>query len=136
MNSSDAVDSVWRGNGCGSTGCGPSAADGSFAARTVFFQPTAAPAAKPARNVARRRSISPEAGRALEMLGHAIEYLTDEFLHAGGFPSARDPQVEAVQLLMALNREVYQACPERPSLASRFYSIVRPRAALAHRQLL
>lgn len=81
------------------------------------------------RNAARRRTISPEAGRAIEILGHAIEYLTDEFLHAGGFPASRDPQVEAVQLLMALNREVYMACPEAPSLAARFRSLIHLRAA-------
>ena len=28
----------------------------------------------------RRRRISPQAGHALEILGHAIEYLTDEFV--------------------------------------------------------
>ena len=79
------------------------------------------------RSPARRRRISPAAGRAIEILGHAIEYLTDEFVHAGGFPAAHDPQIEAVQLLMALNREIYLACPELPSLASRFCARMRLR---------
>jgi hypothetical protein len=81
----------------------------------------AAPAeAIPARQGrARRRHISPQAGHALEILGHAIEYLTDEYVHEGGSLSGRDPRVEAVQLLMALNREVYFACPETPTLVQR-----------------
>src|SRR5579862_3875582 len=67
----------------------------------------------------RRRQISQPAGRALEILGHAIEYLADEYVHEGGSISARDPRVEAVQLLMARNREVYFACPEVPTVAER-----------------
>jgi hypothetical protein len=68
---------------------------------------------------ARRRRISPEAGHALETLGHAIEYLSDEFVHAGGSLTAHNPQVEAVQLLMGINRQIYFACPIVPSLAER-----------------
>jgi len=77
----------------------------------------------------RRRRISPEAGHALEILGHAIEYLTDEFVYAGGSFSAHDAQVEAVQLLMGLNREVYFDCPEVPTFADRFRTFVRLRTA-------
>lgn len=68
---------------------------------------------------ARRRRISPESGHALEILGHAIEYLADEYVHAGGAFCAGDPQLRAIQLLMALNRQVYFACPEVPSLKER-----------------
>jgi hypothetical protein len=77
----------------------------------------------------RRRRISPRAGRALEILGHAIEYLTDEYIHAGGPFSARDPQLEAVQMLMAVNREIYLACPEVPSLGERCLSLLHLRTA-------
>jgi hypothetical protein len=73
----------------------------------------------------RKRQISPQAGHALEVLGHAIEYLTDEFVHEGGSFSAHNAQLEAVQLLMACNRAVYFACPEIPSLRSRFSTFVR-----------
>ncbi len=66
-----------------------------------------------------QRRISPQAGHALEMLGHAIEYLADEFVHEGGAFSAHDPRVEAVQLLMARNREIYFECPEIPSFGDR-----------------
>ena len=63
-----------------------------------------------------RRRIDPQSGRALEILGHAIEYLADEFVHEGGSLSACDPRVDAIQLLMALNRQIYFACPEAPTL--------------------
>jgi hypothetical protein len=71
----------------------------------------------------RRRRISREAGRAIEMLGHAIEYLADEFalecMSSKGSTAGRHPQVEAIELLMARNREVYFACPELPTMARR-----------------
>ncbi len=92
-----------------------------------MFAGAAAPVA--GRGVVRSRRISPEAGRALEILGHAIEYLTDEFVYAGGSFSARDPQVEAVQLLMSLNRKVYFECPEVPGFAERLRALMRPRTA-------
>jgi hypothetical protein len=72
----------------------------------------------------RRRRIDPRAGRALEKLGHAIEYLTDEFVHEGGSLSAKDPQLEAVQLLMTANRKVYFECPEVPTFAERWRSLL------------
>jgi hypothetical protein len=73
----------------------------------------------------RRRQISPQAGHALELLGHAIEYLADEFVHEGGSFSAHNAQLEAVQLLMACNRKVYYSCPEIRSLRERCGMFVR-----------
>lgn len=73
----------------------------------------------------RRRCITPEAGRALEMLAHAIEYLTDEFVHEGLSYSAQDAQLQAVQLLMAINRQVYSECPEVPTLRERCRALLR-----------
>lgn len=67
----------------------------------------------------RSRQITPEAGRALEILGHAIEYLTDEYMQEGKVLSAVDPQMRAIRLLMELNREVYFECPVVPTLAER-----------------
>jgi hypothetical protein len=67
----------------------------------------------------RRRHITPEAGRALEILGHSIEYLTDEFVHQGCAFSADNAQLEAVQLLMAVNRQIYMACPVVPTFSER-----------------
>ncbi len=82
----------------------------------------AAPAS--AQRVTRPRRISPEAGHALEILGHAIEYLSDEFVHRGGEMTQHNPEVEAVQLLMALNRQVYFSCPVVPSLGDRFRAFI------------
>ena len=77
----------------------------------------------------RRRRISPQAGRGLEILGHAIEYLTDEFVHQGGSFTSKCPQVEAMQVLMALNRKIYLDCPEVPTWSERFLALLHLRAA-------
>jgi hypothetical protein len=57
-----------------------------------------------------RRRLSPEGGRALEILGHAIEYLADEYAadpkEKGPLGNA-DPRIEAIQVLKALNRAVH-----------------------------
>ncbi len=76
--------------------------------------------ALPSQATGTRRRISPVAGHALEKLGHAIEYLTDEFMNAESFaPSGRDGRLEAIEILMAANRNVYYQCPEVPSLRQR-----------------
>jgi len=67
----------------------------------------------------RRRRVTPQAGRALEILGHAIEYLTDEYVHQNLEFSAKNGELQAVQLLMALNRTVYFECAEVPTLGER-----------------
>jgi hypothetical protein len=99
-------------------------------ATTRFSIPTSieSPAAARVRAY-RRRRISPQAGHALEILGHAIEYLTDEFVHSGGAFSSSNSQLEAVQLLMARNRAVYFECPEIPSLGERCRALLNRRAA-------
>lgn len=58
----------------------------------------------------RRRRITPEAGHALEILGHAIEYLTDQFVVRREFDEG---DILGVHLLMVINRKVYFACPFR-----------------------
>jgi hypothetical protein len=92
------------------------------------------PVSVPARSVARvrrnhRRHITPQAGHALEILGHAIEYLTDEFVHEYGSYSWCNAQLEAVQLLMAVNRRIYYECPEAPTMGERCLSFLHLRAA-------
>jgi hypothetical protein len=72
----------------------------------------------------RRRRITPQAGHALEILGHAIEYLTDEYIHQGLDFSANSGELQAVQLLMALNRQVYYECPEVPTFGERFRALL------------
>jgi hypothetical protein len=94
---------------------------------TGFSIPVTAPAVPIVH--ARRRRITPQAGHALEILGHAIEYLTDEFVHEGGAITAKDGQLQAVQMLMALNRQIYFECPEIPSFAERWHALLRFRSA-------
>lgn len=77
-----------------------------------------------------RRRLSPEAGRALEILGHAIDYLMDEFWRdQPEDPMDRQGRVQAIQLLMATNRGVYYSCPEIPTLADRVAAFFRREAA-------
>ena len=76
-----------------------------------------------------RRRISPEAGRALEILGHAIEYLADEYAYRAECDLVYDGRVEAMQLLMRVNRGIYLACPEAPTLAERCRTLLHLRAA-------
>ncbi len=62
-----------------------------------------------------RRRLSPERGRALEMLGHAIEYLADEYandLSDKGPLGNADPRVAAIQLLKRLSRATYYSGTE------------------------
>jgi hypothetical protein len=76
-----------------------------------------------------RRRIGPEAGRALEKLGHAVDYLTDEYVYSGRSLAAHDPQLEAVQMLMAINREIYLSCPAVPRPVKRLRAWLRMRGA-------
>ena len=58
-----------------------------------------------------RRRGNPEQGRALETLGHAVEYLTDSQLfltEEAGVQHSR----EAIQILMRCSRAVFLECPE------------------------
>jgi hypothetical protein len=62
-----------------------------------------------------RRQLSRESSRALEILGHAIEYLADEYAvdKADKGPLGNgDPRVEAIQVLKALNRAIYYSGAE------------------------
>jgi hypothetical protein len=62
-----------------------------------------------------RRRLSPEGGRALEILGHAIEYLADEYandLADKGPLGSADPRVAAIQLLKGFNRALYYSGTE------------------------
>jgi hypothetical protein len=62
-----------------------------------------------------RRQLSRENAQGLEILGHAIEYLADEYAvdpaDKGPLGNA-DPRVAAIQTLKALNREIYFSGPE------------------------
>ncbi len=83
---------------------------------------------KTVERVNQRRRISPESGHALEILGHAIAYLADELIHEGGPLSGGNERVQAIQMLMAANRQIYFACPVIPTGSERI-------RLLAHRIL-
>ena len=72
-----------------------------------------------------RRRISPEAGRGLEKLGHALEYLTDEFVRDGCRFADDYGRVQAIQLLASLNRQIYFACAVEPTLRERLQALLR-----------
>jgi hypothetical protein len=97
---------------------------------TGFSIPASAPAVSTARVYSnRRRRITPQAGHALEILAHAIEYLTDEFVHEYPAMAARNEQLQAVQMLMALNRQVYFECPELPTFGERCRALLHLHSA-------
>ncbi|WP_419806794.1 hypothetical protein [Terriglobus sp.] len=52
-----------------------------------------------------RRRTTPQQGRALELLGHAIEYLVDSRLPEGGPTPAEN---RAIRTLMACSRSVFE----------------------------
>jgi hypothetical protein len=60
--------------------------------------------------VSNGRRLTRADGRGLEILGHAIEYLADEYAvdpsDKGQFGNS-DPRVHAIQILKRLNRAVY-----------------------------
>lgn len=70
----------------------------------------------------RRRKINPRAGRAIEMLGHAIDYLVDMDAHEGSLIVWEKGHLEAVEILKALNRQIYLECPVVPSFGERWSS--------------
>ena len=67
----------------------------------------------------RNRRISREAGSALEIIGHAIQYLIDEHVHEGSLLKYEEANLEAIGLLKDLNRQIYLDCPEMPSFRER-----------------
>jgi len=99
-----------------------------IATTTTQFTFSSSASALPQALVARqRRHISPAAGRALEKLGHAIEYLSQVFVEEEGAGSLHDTRLEAIDLLMSLNREIYFECPEEetPTLRQRILAFLR-----------
>ena len=65
-----------------------------------------------------RRRASSEQGRALETLGHAVEYLVDSRIRFND-PLASAGEREAIEILMRLNRAVFSECPEVVPLSRR-----------------
>ena len=64
----------------------------------------------PGERAVRRRGTLHQ-GRALETLGHAVEYLADSQMFLVDGTAARHNQ-EAIQILMRCSRAVFLECPE------------------------
>jgi len=82
----------------------------------------------PSRGEAVRRRGSIQQGRALETLGHAVEYLVDSRLFQVEDDNQRAEQ-EAVQILMRASRAVFAECPEVVSLRTRLRRWMQDRLA-------
>lgn len=72
-----------------------------------------------------RRTITPGAGKALEILAHALEYLSDECAVSDEPEPWLGARMDAIKLLKTLNRGIYLACPEAPTAGSRCRAFFR-----------
>ena len=68
------------------------------------------------------------------MLGHAIDYLADDFALECLSQEVRvetglHPRVAAIELLKALNREIYLSCPQVPTWSERLRSWLGQRSS-------
>ena len=106
----------------------------------IAYMPTALAANTRARNL--RRVLTREQGRALEMIGHAVDYLNDSYLfegeedeliNIGGSPN------QAIQILVSLRWQILQSAPIREPRARllwkalfRRHNTERPRALFRH----
>ena len=79
------------------------------------------------RRMVRRRG-NMEQGKALEFLGHSVEYLVDSRLFTKDEAEAQNDR-EAVQILMRCSRAVFAECPEVTTIQRRlvrwYWSAVR-----------
>lgn len=83
-----------------------------------------------------RRIITREQGCALETIGHAVDYLNDQYIFEGPddeILSFRSPSMEAVRILIASQRAILQSLPIAEPLRRRVWNALRgrkPQAAL------
>lgn len=62
----------------------------------------------------KRRVLSREQGRALETIGHAVDYLTDSYIHEGAdhdLIDFRSPGMDAVHILVGAQRQIHSSLP-------------------------
>ena len=79
------------------------------------------------------RRITRDAGRGLEILGHAIEYLADEYaleIERYGSLDPTDPRLEAIRILKLLNRKIHYSCPPIEPLGWRIRQFLLRAASL------
>lgn len=81
-------------------------------------------------HVSVRRRGNMAQGKALEILGHALEYLQDSRMFLINEPATRE-DAEAVQLLASLSRQVFAECAEVKPLSRRWrdWIVGRPYAS-------
>lgn len=79
-----------------------------------------------------RRQGNVEQGKALEVLGHAVEYLVDSQMFRSGAIDTQDDS-EATSILMRLSREVFNECTlSAPMKMQVFQWINRRMREIAH----
>jgi hypothetical protein len=74
----------------------------------------------------RPRHITFKAARAMERLGHAIEYLSDQYVDGQSILPRDHAILEAVQLLMVSNHQIYFDCPPVRTLRERWQLFLHP----------
>lgn len=80
-------------------------------ATTTTTQVSAAVSESVAKALSQRRRITPQSGRALEKLSHAIDYLSAESAPGSESRSGMRHRMEAERMLKALRREILQEAP-------------------------
>ena len=77
-----------------------------------------------------RRIISREQGRALETIGHAVDYLEDCHIYEGPekeLINVASPATEAIQILIFLQQQMLQSLPLVEPLSQRLWKAIFPR---------
>lgn len=93
------------------------------------------PAASPAVVTGKRRIMTREQGRALETIGHAVDYLQDIYLHNGPdqeILGSDSPAMEAVRILVATRRELLNSLPLRETFSQRTRNVLFHRKSTAN----
>lgn len=74
-----------------------------------------------------RRVMTREQGRALEMIGHAVDYLNDFYIQEGPDEEVihlAGASTEAVRLLIGMRSRIFQSLPLVEPLSTRFWNAV------------
>ena len=87
-------------------------------------QPIGSPEQRPSYYPKLHRVITREQGRALEMIGHAVDYLQDCYLHEGDDDEILDfrgPKMDAVRILVSAQRQIHRSLPLAEPLTVRLW---------------
>ncbi len=87
-------------------------------------QSVGSPEPRPAFYPKLHRVITREEGRALEMIGHAVDYLQDCYLHEGDdreILDFRGPKMDAVRILVSAQRQIHRSLPLAEPLTVRLW---------------